>query len=149
MIVDSHSANRREFQLFKIVKNPQENKEKSTKKAVFTWDVYVNVKPKCNCLAIIYYVSLCNEPYVVFEKLPVQKLRFVHCKNTKAIAYAYGPGGGTTPLLIVRENAYVLICTAKFSHVCRKVFGMSGTFFLLFPEKNFGDPPANNFGEKY
>jgi hypothetical protein len=48
--------------ILQIVKNKQEKKEK--KKAVFTWDIYV--KPKSNCLAIIYHVSSCNGPYVVF-----------------------------------------------------------------------------------
>jgi hypothetical protein len=35
----------------------------------------------------------------------------------------------------VRGN--FLICPAKFSYVCRKVYGMSGKIFLVCPEKIF------------
>ena len=59
--------------LFKIVKNKKGNKENSTKKAVFTW--YVLAKPKCNCSAITFHLSLCDWPYCTSSSrnLPVQK----------------------------------------------------------------------------
>jgi hypothetical protein len=38
----------------------------------------------------------------------------------------------------VRENS--LICPAKFSYVCTELFCMSGKFFLVCPDKIFGDP---------
>jgi hypothetical protein len=62
------------------VKNKLETREKWTK-AIFNWDVYV--KPKCNCLAIIYHVSSCNGPYVVFEKSSRAKIYFVFAEKPK------------------------------------------------------------------